>query len=798
MTVLEKIKSGFTFLDGAMGTELQKKGLKMGELPERFGKQNPDIVIDIHSAYLDAGSDIISANTFGANSLKYADDLEDIIASAINSAKIAASRYDNIKPRFVALDIGPLGKMLKPLGDLDFETAVEIFAKTVTLGVKYGADLILIETMNDAYETKAAVLAAKENSNLPIFVTNVYDKNQKLMTGASPKAMVALLEGLRVDALGLNCSLGPNEMKEIVTELVNNASVPVIVKPNAGLPSVKNGETVFDISAKTFAESMREIAQSGATILGGCCGTNPEYIKALCHEVKGVEPKKITAKSKTVISSYTHAVEFNETPILIGERINPTGKKRFKQALIENDITYILNEGISQAEAGVDVLDVNVGLPDIDEIDFMRRTVTELQAVTDLPLQIDSAKPEAIENALRIYNGKPMINSVNGKQSSMDSVLPLVAKYGGVVVALTLDENGIPNTAEERVHIAEKIIAEAKKYGIDKKDIIVDPLTLAVSADSFAGCETLKAVKLLKQRGIKTSLGVSNVSFGLPNRDFVTSTFFALALENGLNAAIMNPYSVYMMSVYHSFLTLKGLDDNCKRYIEFASKYDAAIKPTEVNAQIKSNTDVNGLFGAVVKGLKVDAKAKTAELLKTTEPMEIINEHIIPALDEVGKGFEAKTVYLPQLLMSAEAATAAFDEVKRVMAKKSSASGGKIILATVQGDIHDIGKNIVKVLLENYGFDVLDLGRDVPPETIVQKAITEKAAIVGLSALMTTTVESMEKTIKLLKQKGVKAKTVVGGAVLNKDYADKIGADFYAKTAMDTVRFAEKEIKADK
>ena len=791
MTVLEKLKSGFTLLDGGMGTELQKLGLAAGELPESWNIKNPTAVTEIHKKYFEAGSDIVATNTFGANSLKFGDNLEEIISAAVKCAKSAAEEYSHIKPRFVGLDVGPLGKMLKPLGDLDFEAAVEIFAKTVKIGAKCGVDLIMIETMNDALETKAAVLAAKENCDLPIFVTNVYDDSGKLMTGADPLAMVSMLEGLRVDALGLNCSLGPNQMKKIVAELLKYSSTPVIVKPNAGLPTVTNGKTVYNVSPTDFSAEMKVLADMGATVLGGCCGTNPEYISHLAETLKTSEFKEITPKNHTVISSYTHGIVFNDRPILIGERINPTGKKRFKQALIENDMPYILNEGVRQADMGVDILDVNVGLPEIDEAEFIKRTVFELQAILDLPLQIDSASPKALENALRIYNGKAMINSVNGKKESMDAVFPLAAKYGGLIVALTLDESGIPSTAEERVQIAEKIINEAKRYGIDKKDIIIDPLAMAVSADSDAANQTLKAIKILHSKGIKTSLGVSNVSFGLPNRDFITSSFFVMAMQNGLDAAIMNPHSAEMQKAYHSFLALTGKDEAFANYINFAEKISDKTTVVSSNSTEKTNT-AEGVSGAIIKGLKSEAAAKTAELLKSAEPMEVINSHIIPALDEVGKGFENKTVYLPQLLMSAEAATAAFNEVKKQIKKGDAKNGKKIILATVKGDIHDIGKNIVKVLLENYGFEVIDLGRDVPPERIVETATCEGVTLVGLSALMTTTVPAMEQTITLLKEKCPNVKTMVGGAVLTKDYADNIGASFYGKTAMDSVRYAEK------
>lgn len=796
MTVREKLKNGFTILDGGMGTELQKAGLPAGELPERWCLSHPQVVTGIHAAYLTAGSDIISANTFGANALKFGDALERHIAAAMDCAKAAIETASAGRERFIALDIGPLGKMLRPLGDLEFERAVELFSETVRLGVKQGADLILIETMNDAYETKAAVLAAKESCDLPVLVTNVYDAGGKLMTGADPAAMVALLEGLRVDALGLNCSLGPRQMRPIAEQLVRYSSLPVIVKPNAGLPAVRNGQTVYDVSAEDFARDMADIAKSGALILGGCCGTTPDYIARLREAVEPVSPKPVLPKENTVISSYTHAVFFEQEPVLIGERINPTGKKRFKQALLEQDMSYLLNEGLRQAEAGVQALDVNVGLPEIDEAAFMERTVMELQAVTDLPLQIDTALPEALGRALRVYNGKPLINSVNGKRESMAAVFPLAAKYGGVIIALTLDENGIPDRAEQRVEIAERMIREAEAYGIPAKDIIVDPLAMAVSADSAAGNETLRALSFLRERGIKTSLGVSNISFGLPNRDFITSTFFAMALQSGLSAAIMNPYSFDMMKTYHSYRALKGLDSSCADYIAFAGRY--AAPPVQTAADVRGGAEEkpsDSLFGAIVRGLREEAARLTAVALERQEPLQVIDEAIVPALDEVGRGFEAKKVYLPQLLMSAEAATAAFEVVKSKIPKTGAETGEKIVLATVQGDIHDIGKNIVKVLLENYGFSVIDLGRDVPPERIVETALREKAPMVGLSALMTTTVPAMAETIRLLKERKVGCYTVVGGAVLTPAYAAEIGADCYAKNAMETVRCAERVLR---
>ncbi|MBP3337190.1 MAG: homocysteine S-methyltransferase family protein [Clostridia bacterium] len=795
MNIKEYLKNNLIFLDGGMGTLLQKEGLLPGELPERWNITHPDVITKIHTDYFDAGSNVVNTNTFGANILKFSyQELEEIVKEAINNAKTAKANSKSDAPKWIALDIGPTGRMLAPLGDFDFEDAVSTFAETVKLGVKYGADLIFIETMSDSYETKAALLAAKENSDLPVFVSNAYSEDGKLMTGASPAAMVALLEGMGADAIGANCSFGPDKLAGVIEEYLENASVPVLLKPNAGLPKVENGTTVYDVTPEDFALSLKGLVEKGVRIAGGCCGTTPEYIGALFDKTKTFLPKEISPKNKTCVSSYSHVVGFGNEPVLIGERINPTGKKRFKEALRAGDIDYILKEGINQQEKGVHILDVNVGLPEIDESQMLKTAVCELQAIIDLPLQIDTSDFAAMEKALRRYNGKAMINSVNGKQESMDAVFPLAKKYGGVVVALTLDERGIPEKAEERLEIAQKIINEASKYGIDKKDIIFDPLALTISADKTAGKETLKAVRLIKERlGCHTSLGVSNVSFGLPERDIINSNFFALALGAGLSCAIMNPYSVAMMKTYFAYLAIMGYDDNCKSYVEFTENL-----PTDTPAlkaeTIKKEPDEykSELQRAIVKGLKEQAQLFTKELLKTEEPLKIVQTEIIPALDTVGVGFEKKTVYLPQLLMSAEAAKYAFEAIKESMPEKSSDEKCKVILATVKGDIHDIGKNIVKLLLENYGFDVLDLGRDVDPALILEETVKNNVPIVGLSALMTTTVPSMEETIKLLKEQAPCVKIVVGGAVLTKEYADKIGADFYAKDAMETVRFAEK------
>ncbi len=787
MKITEFIQNHFLVLDGGMGTLLQAEGLLPGELPERWNITHQEIVKKIHRSYYDAGSHVVNTNTFGANLLKFSPvELDRIVFAAIENAKKAAKESDTLHPKWVALDIGPTGKMLKPYGDLSFEDAVRIYAETVKLGVKYGADLIMIETMNDSYETKAALLAAKENSTLPVFVSNAYGEDGKLMTGATPAAMVAMLEGMGADAIGINCSLGPKALAHVAAEYLKCASVPVLLKPNAGIPHVEEDKTVYDISPEAFAQEMAVLAKDGIRIVGGCCGTSPSYISATVRAMEGMSPKAIIPQTRTVVSSYTHAVWLEDAPVLIGERINPTGKKRFKEALLAKDMDYILKEGIAEEEKGVHILDVNVGLPEINETAMLPKTVQELQAVIALPLQIDTADPEAMEAALRLYNGKAMVNSVNGKRESMEAFFPLVKKYGGVVVALTLDENGIPSTAEGRLQIAEKILAEAEKFGIRKKDIVFDPLALTVSADQNAAKETLRAVRLIREKlGCHTSLGVSNVSFGLPSRDFINSTFFSLALGQGLSAAIMNPHSAEMMKTYHSYRALAGLDENCASYIAFSQTVETAESMSAPSA-------TSDLQYAIIKGLRDEAAALTEKMLADNEPLRIVNENIIPALDKVGIGFEQKKVYLPSLLMSAEAASAAFEVVKAHVPTDKSKEKCSFVIATVKGDIHDIGKNIVKLILENYGFAVTDLGKDVAPEAILEAVLDLHAPMAGLSALMTTTVPAMAETVKLLHEKAPWCKVIVGGAVLTAEYAASIGADHYAKDAMEAVRYAEK------
>lgn len=798
MKFKEFLKDNIVYLDGGMGTLLQEKGLKPGEHPERWNLSHADVITEVHKAYFDAGSNVVCTNTFGANLLKFQEDeLEEIIKAALTNAKKARDTSTGTGEKFIALDIGPTGKLLKPLGDMDFEDAVGVFAKTVQLGVRYGADLILIETMNDSYETKAALLAAKENSDLAVMVTNVYGEDGKLMTGATPAVMTAMLEGMGADAIGANCSLGPKQLRGVAETLLERASVPVILKPNAGLPKSVEGRTVFDVMPDAFSDEMVQIVEKGVRVVGGCCGTTPEYIKAVCQKTAGLSPVAVKEKNLTVVASYSQTVDFGKEPILIGERINPTGKKRFKEALREGDMDYILSEGVSQQEKGVHILDVNVGLPDIDETQMLCAAVCELQSVVDLPLQIDTSDVTAMEAALRRYNGKAMINSVNGKEESMHAVFPLVKKYGGLVVALTLDESGIPQKAEDRVKIAKKILSTAKTYGISSKDIIFDTLALTVSADNTSAIATLSALQMIrKELECHTSLGVSNVSFGLPERDAINSTFFALALENGLSAAIMNPHSPSMMRTYYAYRALKGMDENCTRYMESLEEFPLAVTEQATKHTEDVKKQASELQYAVEKGLKDKAKELTKMLLATMPPLSIVNQEIIPALDEVGKGFEAKTVYLPQLLMSAEAAKSAFEVIRTFMSGSGQKAGkGKFVIATVEGDIHDIGKNIVKLLLENFGFDVTDLGKDVPVQTIVDKAVELHADLVGLSALMTTTVPAMEETIRQLRVAAPWCKIVVGGAVLTEEYAQKIGADSYAKDAMEAVRYAESVCK---
>ena len=839
MGILEEMKVRRLFCDGGMGSLLQAQGLKPGELPELWNLTHRDVLTDIHRSYLKAGADIMTTNTFGANRLKFKDNLEEIVSAAVENARAAVEEAGH---GYVALDLGPTGRLLKPLGDLDFEEAVSLYKDVAAAGARAGADLILIETMSDSYELKAAVLAAKEagvrpdtGERLPVFATVIFDGKGKLLTGGTVESTVALLEGLRVDALGINCGLGPVQMKGILEEILRVSSLPVLVNPNAGLPRSEHGKTVYDIDAAGFAEVMEEIVSMGAVIVGGCCGTTPEHIRCLtqrCRDIPVVWPEP---KGRTVISSYAKAVALGEKTVLIGERINPTGKSKFKQALRDHNLEYILKEGVSQQDNGADVLDVNVGLPEIHEPSMMEEVVRELQAIIDLPLQIDTSDMEAMERAMRVYNGKPLINSVNGKEESMSRIFPLVARYGGVVVGLCLDEAGIPDTAQGRLEVGRKIIDRAARYGIGPEDIILDGLCMTVSSDSRGALTTLETLRRVRDElGVETVLGVSNISFGLPQREIINASFFTMAMECGLGAAIINPNSEAMMRAYYSFNALMDRDPQCSRYIGVYSGQTAGLGQTigksgagaaagpgvrtpGAGGATGPGTGAGGAEGApgagagdpdtsglelsasIERGLKDGAHKAVTSLLKDRSPLDIINSEMIPALDRVGKGFEKGTVFLPQLLMSAEAAKAAFEVIKTVMESSGQVQEkkGTIILATVKGDIHDIGKNIVKVLLENYSYDVIDLGRDVPPETIVREAMERRAPLVGLSALMTTTVPSMEETIRQLRAASSTVKVMVGGAVLTEDYARTIGADAYCRDAMASVNYAEQVFLAE-
>ncbi len=786
------------FFDGGMGTLLQERGLQTGEIPETWNILHPEVIKQIHKDYLLAGSNMVSANTFGVNAFKcknLAYSVEELVTAGIRLTKeaIAEVKKENAaesdRPMFSVLDIGSIGKLLKPLGEITFDHAYETFREIIIAGDKAGADLILIETMSDSYEIKAAVLAAKENSRLPVVVTMIFDESGKLLTGGDVASVTAMLEGLGADAIGFNCGLGPEQMKKLLPQLTACCSLPVVINPNAGLPVVVNGQTVFDVEPDAFAESVKMLVEMGADVVGGCCGTTPAHIKRvveLCGKMDIVPP---TDKGMTVVSSYNHAVTFSRKPLIIGERINPTGKSKFKQALRDHDMEYIYKEGLVQEENGAHILDVNVGLPEIDEPQLMEEAVTGIQAIIDLPLQIDTSDTDAMERGLRYYNGKPMLNSVNGKKESMESVFPIAKKYGAVVVCLCLDESGIPETVEGRLKIAEKIMKTAASYGIPKKNLVMDALVLTISTGQDNANITLETLRRIRyELGLHTVLGVSNISFGLPERSRINTAFFTMAMNNGLSAGIVNPSSEPMMAAYYSFNALIGEDDQCMEYIAKASQ--TADKPA---APAASKSSALTLDEAIIKGLSESAYEATVKLLEqNTDSLTIINEKLIPALDVVGKGFEEKKMFLPQLLMSADAAKASFAAIKTSLSKqgKNSESKGKIVIATVKGDIHDIGKNIVKTLLENYGFEMIDLGKDVDPEVVLKTVQEQNVRLVGLSALMTTTVVNMEATIRLLRESGVDCKVMVGGAVLTQEYADMIGADFYSRDAMGSVRYA--------
>ncbi len=815
----------YLFYDGGTGTYLQAHGLQPGELPEGWNLTHPETLIAMHRSFLEAGSNILLTNTFGANAGKLAGtdwDLEALVKAGVANAKEAVRRHqeaypEDDRPLFVSLDIGPSGHLMKPYGDLSFEVAYDWFAQVARFGQEAGADLVTIETMSDSYEVKAALLAVKENTDLPVFVTMVFDQSGRLLTGGEIPGTAALLEGLGADAIGLNCGLGPYQMEGLVDLLADNTSLPIIVNPNAGLPRTEGGKTVYDIEPEEFGCVMERIAAKGAWVLGGCCGTTDAYIRATVEHMQGKRPVDRLPVNKTIVTSYSQAVEIGADPVIIGERLNPTGKKWLKTALAEGDTDRILKEALQQQDDGAHILDVNVGLPGLDEAAKFEELIPAIQAVTDLPLQIDTSNPEAMERAVRLYNGKPMINSVNGKRESMEAIFPIVKKYGGVVVGLCLDEEGIPADAEGRIRIARKIIDTAATYGIAKKDIVIDALALTVSADAGSARVTLETLRRLREElGVATVLGVSNISFGLPAREVINSYFFAMALENGLSCGIINPASQMMRDAYDAYRALYGFDKNCAEYItrnadrKVGKAAGAAVSVSgqgprseatqEASQKVSAQEVVAQGFGAeplrhaIEKGLAGETKGLTQQLLNTMSPLEIIDGQLIPALDTVGKKFEKGTLFLPQLLMSAEAAGAAFEVIREYFAKSGQIQQkkGKIVIATVKGDIHDIGKNIVKALLENYGYEVIDLGKDVEPGQVVDTVKASDAPMVGLSALMTTTVVYMEETIALLREQLPQVKIMVGGAVLTQDYADRIGADFYAPDAMAGVRYAEK------
>lgn len=780
------LKKGVLLFDGAMGTMLQSMGLKAGELPEILNITEREKIIEIHKKYIAAGAKVITLNTFGANEIKLEKSgysVEEIIYSAVKNAREAARGEDAC----IALDVGPIGELLEPAGTLSFERAYDIFKRQVIQGVKSGVDLILIETMTDLNEARAAVLAAKENSSLPVFCTMSFEKNGRTFLGCSAEAMVLVLQGLGADAVGVNCSLGPAEIEPIIDEILKVSNVPVMVQPNAGLPEVHNGETVYNVSPEEFAAFGRRFAEKGAAIIGGCCGTNDEYIKRLAESIRGISVDRKIKRPLWGICTSTRVVKLDGVKV-IGERINPTGKKLFKEALRSGNMDYILGEAISQVEAGADILDVNVGLPEINEEETMVRVIKEIQSILDVPIQIDSNNPRVIEKALRIYNGKAIVNSTTGEDKVLESILPIVKKYGASVVGLTLDGRGIPKTAEERYKIAENIVNRARAYGINEEDIFIDCLTLTAAAQQEEVRETVRAVNMVKSGlGVKTVLGVSNVSFGLPDRGLLNRTFLAACLGAGLDLPIINPKDKEMMDTINAYRVLWGLDRGACEYIKY---YGSEAAPAQ---DLKRNNGED-LFNIIVKGMRNEAKKTTEELLKNKGPLKVINQYIIPALDFMGEKYEKGIIFLPQLIQAAETVKSSFDVIKLNLQKDSSEniSRGKIILATVKGDIHDIGKNIVKVLLENYGYDVIDLGRDVHSEIIVAEAVKNNIKLIGLSALMTTTVKNMEGIIKDIRKLCPNCAVMVGGAVLNKEYADLIGADYYSRDAKEAVNIAHR------
>ena len=782
-SLLKQLKSGRLYYDGACGTYLQATGLEAGALPEMLNIDAPEVIVDMHRAYLKSGADIILTNTFGANRYKFAGtdaSVKDVVAAAVANAKAAVRAEGR---GYVSLDIGPLGKILAPLGDVAFEDAYDAFKELVEAGVDAGADLITIETMSDTYEIKAALLAAKENSELPVFVTAAFQEDGRLLTGCDMETFVEITTALGADAMGMNCSFGPVQTLPLMKEMVALSTLPLIVNPNAGLPHIADGKTAYDIDAEVFSDYMIQFADMGVQILGGCCGTLPDYIEKTVAKTRAIPVVSPKGRPRSAITSYTRLVDLDDKPHMIGERLNPTGKKYLQQALKDGHTSAVLAIALEEEEDGAHILDVNVGVPGLDEVAVLPEIIRALQGVCELPLAIDTSNARAMEDSARIYNGRPLLNSVSGKQSVMDEVFPIAKKYGGMCIALLLDDEGIPKTVEKRMEIVDSILKEGARYGLTDKDFLFDPLAMTISSQKDGAVVVLETLRRLKDRGLHSTLGVSNISFGLPNRELINSSFYAMCLAAGLSAGIVNPSSALMQKAYKSSMALLGYDP------DFTDFIDAF---TEEETQLPQG-GTRDLSYAIEKGLSKDAKDMTVALLTDHSPLDIINDYLVPSLDKVGRGFEAKTLFLPQLLRAADAAAAAFTVIRARMDESGHAgeNKGRILVATVKGDIHDIGKNIVKALLENYGFDILDLGKDVSPEKILEAVKEESIPLVGLSALMTTTVPFMEETIRLLKKDAPETKVMVGGAVLTKDYAEEIGAHAYCKDAMASVRFAE-------
>ena len=793
--IKEYLKDNILIFDGAMGTMLQKEGLPIGDNPEIFGIKNPHKLLKIHKKYLEAGSNVLTTNTFGCNELKVNKlgyTVEEVIDTAVSIAKQAIEESDKSKPRFVALDIGPIGEMLEPMGTLSFDRAYEIFKRQAIQGEKSGADLIIIETMMDLYEAKAAVLAAKENTNLPVICTMTFDENGRSFTGCLPETMVATIEGLGVDALGVNCSLGPKQLLPIVKTITELANVPVIVQANAGLPVIKEGQAVYEMNDEEFFQGVKDFVDLGVSIIGGCCGTNETFIKKICDNIDKLQKKEPKRRKSTIVCSAAKYIDI-KGPTIVGERLNPTGRKLLIDAYVSGNNDYVINLALEQSNEGSEILNVNVGVPDLDEEKTMKRVIKGIQEVVDVPLQLDSSNVKALEAGLRYYNGRTIVNSVNGKEKSLETILPIVKKYGACVVGLTLDENGIPSTAEGRFNIAKKIVERAEQYGIKRQDIFIDCLSLTVSAQQDEAMETIKAIKMVKENlGCKTILGVSNISFGIPNRQALNNTYLNLALGAGLDLAIINTEDRTMVESIYAYKVISNMDKGCLDYIEKFKFVSNDNKTKE-----RKNYDNLTLEDVIERGLKEEAKDLTLKILESHDEHFVLDKVLIPALDVVGTKYDKGELFLPQMIQAAETVKVSLNIIKERLSKNNNTSSkGKIIVATVQGDIHDIGKNIVKIMLENYGYEVIDLGKDVPIEEVVKRAKEENIQLIGLSALMTTTVENMKKTIKALKENNINARVFVGGAVVTEEYAQKINADYYSKDAKSAVEIAKINFKS--